>query len=197
MGPLIRRKYGSRDPLLNHQLKRNLLWRHNAIGLLHPRSVPLTLIAPMGAHSDALGRGRISARSLLPYDISVSTHLPPWYVRMAISADGGPHVYLCELAATVLTIRLSAYRSGGNPRTCVLRVDNKAALASLIKGSASSALGAILVNLFWRVAPRFPVVWRFEYVCAKSNAAGPPSRLCDALWARCGHVRQVRYRPSF
>ena len=52
-------------------------------------------------------------------------------------------------------------------------------MSDLIKGSSSSALGAVLVNLFWSVAARFPVVWWFEYVNTKSNAADPPSRVCD------------------
>ena len=71
--PLIRRQYAARDSLLNHELKRTHHWWRNAIGFLPPRSVQLTLLSPMGAHSDDQGQGRISARSLLPYDIAVST----------------------------------------------------------------------------------------------------------------------------
>ena len=48
MGPLIRRQYGSRAHLLTSKLKRNLLWWFNAIGTLPPRSIPLTLLSPMG-----------------------------------------------------------------------------------------------------------------------------------------------------
>ena len=36
MGPSIRRQYGSNAQLLTPDLKRNLLWRYNAIGKLHP-----------------------------------------------------------------------------------------------------------------------------------------------------------------
>ena len=86
----------------------------------------------MVAHSDDQGHGHVSARALLPYDIAVSTHLPPWFARTAISPDGEPHIYLFELAATVLAACLVAYRPDGNPRTCVLCVDNKAALAALL-----------------------------------------------------------------
>ena len=179
-GPLIRRQYDSNAYSLTSALKRNLLWRHNAIGALPPRSIPLTLFPPMGARSDAQGRGHIAARSLIPSDVSVSTHLPMRFVEMSFSTDDEPPIYQFELAATVLTSCLAAYRSGGNPRTCVLRIGNKAAIASLVKGSSSSALCAILVNLFWSVAARCPVVWRFECVGAKSNAAAPPSQLCDA-----------------
>ena len=82
---------------------------------------------------------------------------------MEISPDGGPPIHLFELAAAVRTACLAAYRPGGNPRTCVLRIDNMAAIASLIKGTSSPALGAILVNLFWSAAARPPVERRFEY----------------------------------
>ena len=71
MAPLIRRQYDLRGALLNRELKRHLFWWRNAIGLLHPRSVPLALLAPMAARSDAQGHGRIAARA------HTHTHLPP------------------------------------------------------------------------------------------------------------------------
>ena len=97
---------------------------------------------------------------------------------MAFGADGESHIYLFELAATVLTACLMAYRYDGNHRTCVLRID-KTALAALIKGSASSSLWAVLVNLFRSVPARRPVVWWFEYANTKSNDDDHPSRVCD------------------
>ena len=130
-----------------------------------------------------IGRSRTwpyRPRSLLPSDVSVSTHLPQWFVETAFSADDESPIYLFDLAETVLPACLAAYRSGGNHRTCVLRIDNKAAIDALVKGSSSAALCTILVNLFWSVAARFPAVRRFGYVNTKSNAAGPPSRLFDA-----------------
>ena len=90
MGPLIRRQYGPKAYSLTSELKRNLLWRYNAAGALHPRSIPLTLFAPMGAHSDAQGRGHIATRALFPPDVSVSTHLPQWFVDMAFSTEAEP-----------------------------------------------------------------------------------------------------------
>ena len=60
MGPLIRRQYGSKAYLLTSELKRNLLWWHNAIGALHPRSIPITLLPPTGAQPDAQGRGHVA-----------------------------------------------------------------------------------------------------------------------------------------
>ena len=180
MGPLVRRQYGSNAQLLTPDLKRNLLWRYNAIGKLPPpRPIPLTLFSPMGAYSDAQGHGHIASRALLPLDVSISTHLPKWFIEMAFAADAESPIYLFELDATVLTACLAAYRSDGNRRTCVLGIYNKAAPDAIIKGSSSSTLGTVLVNLFWRVAARFPAVWWFEYVNTKSNAADHPPRVCD------------------
>ena len=84
-------------------------------------------------------------------------------------------------ARNFLTACLATYRSGCSSRPCAMCVGNKAAIDSLVKGSSSSsAIGAILVNLFWGAADRRPVVWRLAYVGAKSNAADPPSRMRDA-----------------
>ena len=197
MGPLIRRQYGSFSHSLNTDVKRNILWRYNAIGTLPPRSIPLTLFSPMGAHSDAQGNGHISTRALLPIDVSLSTHHPKWFIEMAFAADAESPIYLFELAATVLTACLAAYLPDGNRRTCVLRIDNKAAIDALIKGSSPSALGTVLVNLFWSVAARCPVAWWFEYVDTKSNAADPPSRVCDApMGVNCTR-RSGEIHPEF
>ena len=62
------------------------------------------------------------------------------------------------------------------PRTCVLCVDNRAAVASLIKGSSSPDLAVALVNLFWNAAARGNTRRWIEYVNAKSNTADYPSR---------------------
>ena len=64
------------------------------------------------------------------------------------------------------------------PMTCALCVDNKAAVSALVKGSSTSKLGTVLVNLFWNVAARGSIRWRVEYVNTKSNAADFPSRIC-------------------
>ena len=180
MGPLIKRQYGSRAHLLTTKLKRNLAWRFNEIGTLPPRILPLALLSPMGAHSDAQGHGRIATKVLFPKEVTISTRLPKRFIEMVFASDGESPIYLFEMAAAILTACVVSTRSDGNPRTCVLCVDNKAALAALIKGSSASELGAILINLFWSVAARCPVVWRFEYVNTKSNAADPPSRERDA-----------------
>ena len=76
MGPSIRRQYGSRAHLLTPELERNILRRCIAIGTLPPMSIPLTLLSPLGAHSEAQGHGHIATRALLPNGESVSTHLP-------------------------------------------------------------------------------------------------------------------------
>ena len=116
---------------------------------------------------------------------------------MAFSYDEEPPIYLFELAETVLTSFIVAYRADGNPRTCVLRVDNKAAIDALIRGSPSPALGTILVNLFWSVEARLPVVRRFEYVNAKSNAADPHPRMCVAPSGAISSRRTGEIPPEF
>ena len=96
---------------------------------------------------------------------------------------GGPAIYLFEVAATVLIAYLAAHRCGENPLTCVLRIDYKAALAALLNGEFSSEPEDILVNMFWSLGARFPVVWWFEYANTKPTASGEHSRLCDSRLA--------------
>ena len=64
------------------------------------------------------------------------------------------------------------------PRTCVLRFDNQAAAAALVKGRTSSELGAALVNISRDVDERGETRWRIQYADAISNIAGQPPRLC-------------------
>ena len=180
MVPLILRQYGSNAYFRTSELKRNIPRRHNAIGVLHPRSIPPNLLTKMGAHLGAHGHGHIDACALLPSDLSVSTNLPQWFVEMAFAADEEPPIYLFELSETVPTSCISDYRSDGNHRTCSLGIGNNASLDALIKGYPSPALGTIAINLFWRLAARCAVVCRFGYVSTISNAAGPPSRLFDS-----------------
>ena len=83
-GPLIRRHYGSNAYLLSSELKRNLPWRHNAIGALPPRSIPLTLLTPMGSQCCALVRSwtlprRCPIATTVRY-LRRDTHLPHWFV---------------------------------------------------------------------------------------------------------------------
>ena len=146
MGPLIRRQYGTYARTLTPELRRNLLWRRNAIQRLPPRLVPLALFSPMGAHSDAQGHGHVAMRALFPLGVSISTHLPAWFVELTNAADAESPIYIYELAATALTACEFAYRNDGKPLTCVLRIDNQVALAALIKGSPPATLGAVLVN---------------------------------------------------
>ena len=180
MGPLIRRQYGVHAEKLTPSLQRNLLWRFNAIGVLPARSIPLKLGTPVGAHSDAQGFGRITARALLPNDVAVSLHLPSWFVDMTFDIEKESPIFISELTAAILAAFLVILQKDGEARSCALCVDNKAALAALIKGSSSSDLGEILANLYWRLAARRPVIWWFEYVNTKANAADPPSRSRDA-----------------
>ena len=87
----------------------------------------------MGAHSGPHGHGRIDMGALFPSGVSISTHLPSWSVDIAVEAEAESPIYVYELDATVLTACDVSYRSGGNPRPSALRIDKKAALASLFK----------------------------------------------------------------
>ena len=95
MGPLIRRQYGSFSRSLDTDLKRNLPWQYNAIGSSPPRSMPLTMFPPIGAHSDSQVHGRASTRSLLPIDVSLPTHTQSgsskWHSRPILN-----HLFTCS-----------------------------------------------------------------------------------------------------
>ena len=97
---------------------------------------------------------------------------------MAVAAGGESPIFLYELCDAILMLYIANEWMGATPRTCVLCVDNQAAAASLIKGSSSSDLTGVLVNLFWNVAARGNTRWWVEYVNAKSNSSDFPSRQC-------------------
>ena len=46
----------------------------------------------------------------------------------------------------------------------------------LIKGSATSELGTVVVGAFWDFAARSPAQWWLEYVRTRSNDADEPAR---------------------
>ena len=170
--PLIRRQYKQRAFQLADELRRNLIRRYSALGDLPLRQTPLARLKPVGAHADAQGYGHIAAVLLGRFPVTVSHRLPAWFCVMAENADVESGVYHYDLCAAINE------RDEQTPRTCVLCVDNQAAVAALAKGSSSSALGAIVFNLFWNVAARGNTRWWVEYVHAKSNSADLPSRWC-------------------
>ena len=94
MGPLTQRQYGAHARSLAPDLRRNLLRRYNAVGTLPPRTIPHSLLAPMGSNSDAQGHGRIAMRALFAKDVSISTHLPKWSIDMAFEAESESPIYL-------------------------------------------------------------------------------------------------------
>ena len=150
-GPLARRQYGSKAHLLNRELKLSLLLRATQSGSC-PWPIPLTLPPAMGARSSAQGRGRISARSFLLREESISTHPPGWFFVLAISADAESPIILRNLG-------ISHYRIPGN-----LPAAARAFCASIIgtlpmlllMGDSFSELWAILVNLFGSRRPVAP-----------------------------------------
>ena len=77
-------------------------------------------------------------------------------------------------------VYIASVRDIGETRTCALFVDNKAAVDALAKGSTSSVLGTIPVNLFWTAAVRGGARWRNECVNTTSNISDGPPRLCTS-----------------
>ena len=181
MGPLIAQQYNRHSSTVSTPLRRSLLWWYRAVALLTPRLTPFSLQPPFGAHSDAQGQGHVGCRVLLNEVSTTHTHLPEWFVQLALTAEGESAIYLFELCAAILTACAVIELSLESTRSCVLCIDNQAALAALIKGSASSELGTILVGVFWAVAARSPVQWWLEYVHTASNDADEPSRSCNAV----------------
>ena len=179
MSPLIARQYHSRAVKLTRTLRRCLVRRYSAVEALPPRVTPYVLLPPFGAHSDAQGLGRVACRVHLGITSTCHTRLPPWFVKLATEADGESSIYLFEICAAILTVAVVSASHSGSSRSCVLCIDNKAALAALAKGPTPSELGAVLVGVFWALAARSSAHWRMEYVHADSNDADCPTRICN------------------
>ena len=164
MEPLIRRRYGTHARILTSDLRGASFGDIALRGSYRLERYRSTSYPRWEAHSDAQWQWRNAARALPPRGISDPTQLPKWFAEMYFAADVEAEIYLFELAATIHTACEVDCRPEGNHRTCVLRVDNKAAPSALRRGSPSSTLGTVLVNLFWSVADRSPFARRFEYV---------------------------------
>ena len=59
---------------------------------------------------------------------------------MAVSAEGESPIFLYEICAAILMVYTANEWCDSTTRTCVLCVDNQAAVAALVKGSSSSDL---------------------------------------------------------
>ena len=180
MGPLIRRQYRFRGTNLSPELKRNLVWWYSALGNLRPRTAPSKQKKPIGAHTDAQGFGHIAAVYVSSPRRMVHVHLPRRFCEMAEKTEGGSPIFLYELCASILMVYIANSDHVTEARTCVLCVDNLAAVTALIKGSSSSPLAQVLVNLFRNIAAHGNTRWWAEYVNTKSNVADYPSRQCNA-----------------
>ena len=157
MRPLIARQCHSRATRLTRSLARSLLWRYNAVASFPPRTTPFTLQPPFGAHSDAQGFGHTGCRVILDRVFATHARLHAWFPRMAQESEGESDIYLCEIRAAILTASVVSEASLNTTRSCVLCIDNRAALASPVKGSAASDLGTALVGARWALAARSPV----------------------------------------
>ena len=110
----------------------------------------------------------------------VSTHLPNWLTLMFNEIPGESPIFIFELCDAILMVCLVLDWPNDKQRTCVLSVDNQAAVAATVKGSPSSTSGTLMASLFWNLAARWSKIWRIEYVHAKSNHADASSRWCTS-----------------
>lgn len=146
------------------------------MGSLPPRTTPFSLLPPSGAQSGAQGMGHIDFRVLLDRVLARHFHLPERFVTLANAAEGESIIYLFGIGAAIRAVCVVNEHHNGSPRSCVLCIDNQAALDSLAKGPSASELGTILVGVFWSFSASGPAQWWLEYVNAKSNDADEPSR---------------------
>ena len=111
---------------------------------------------------------------------TASLHLPNWFLEMVNGPPGESPIFVFELCASILMVCISLSWPRDQHRTRVLCVDNKAAVAALVKGNSTSKIGSLLTTLFRNLADRGTATWRVEYVHTKSNRADQPSRNCSA-----------------
>ena len=83
---------------------------------------------------------------------------------------------LYELCDAILMVFIANEWEDRTPRTCVLCVDNQAAIYAIVKGSTSPNLRTSRVNLFWDVAAQRNTRRRIEHVHTLSSISDVPSR---------------------
>ena len=111
---------------------------------------------------------------------------PRMVLRNGHTGGMGIAIYLYELCAEIQLAHIALSWGDASNRAVFLFVDNQAAVASLIKDSPTSELGGYLSTLSFCADPRPDARWWIEYVNTKSNAADPPSRVCNTpLGAEC------------
>ena len=95
MSPLIKRQYEQRTFRPSDELRRVRLSRYSSIGKLPPpRKTPSAELSPIGAHTDAQGRGHIAAAVLPREPITASLHLPHRFCALGQNAEGVTDLYL-------------------------------------------------------------------------------------------------------
>ena len=141
---------------------------------------------PVGAHTDAQGRGHVAAVFTEQGRTTSPTHLRRWFQEWVCNLPGESPIFLYELCDAILMVCCSSGWHNDANRTCVLCVDNKAAVATLVKCSSSPPAGTLLANLFWTLATRGSATWWVEYIHAKPNIADePPSGCAGCSQALC------------
>ena len=171
MGVLISRQYKHRGESLNAELTCCLVFWRSSLGNLSPRTVPLGQLKPVGAHTDAQGYGHIAAAQFGRSRVAVRLHLPQLMCELEFEDEGASPIFIYELFVAILTVNSADQMRDEPARTCVLCVDNKAAVVAPVNGSSSSGIARALVTWPWNVAAQGTARRRADYVDTESNYA--------------------------
>ena len=154
---------------------------------MRPKFTPYNTPQPTLLYCDAEGGGHLGCVLIRNgQKISFSGHMAAW---MSEADDARPEdeitgktrepnerrdgIHHLELAAALLAIVVGAREK---PGPLLVFVDNSSALASLIRGRSSAALGTIICLAVWRFLAEAGAYPFFEWVPSASNPADEPSR---------------------
>ena len=144
------------------------------MGATNPRRVVTTPTKPVVVYSDACGAGHLGAMVYVVTKChTVSTHAPEWFTR---SSAG---IFELEALAELLGVMLACEVAPGAP--IVLCCDNRAAVATVIRGTCQTVLGRMIASAIWATASRFNCPIWVEPVRSCLNPSDPPSRACAML----------------
>ena len=190
---LIERQYTKdKSHRLNKPIELTIAWWKTAIEQMRPKFTPYNTPQPTLLYSDAEGGGHLGCVLIRNgQKISFSGHMAAW---MSEADEARPEdeitgktrepngrrdgIHHLELAAVLLAIVVGAREK---PGPLLVFVDNSSALASLIRGRSSTALGTIICLAVWRFLAETGAYPFFEWVPSASNPADEPSRACPIV----------------
>ena len=121
-----------------------------------------------------------------PSRVTTPIRLPEWFRDLAFRSVGVCDLFVRNFRVSCMLF-ISIEWGVGSQKSCVLRINNLAAGATLVKGRPSSGIGSALVNLFLSTASRCHIHRLIEYLGAKSICVDAPSRVSDSpsVGAQC------------